>query len=128
MITQERLKQVTSEVQTRSLTLELKPSATEDDRLMSFSFSSEAPVERWWSTAEILSHEAGAADLSRLNNGAAFLWNHDRDRVLGVLKSAWIESSDRRGYCTIRWSAEEEAQKYKRQVDDGILSCVFFAY
>lgn len=128
MITQERLKQVTSEVQTRSLTLELKPSATEDDRLMSFSFSSEAPVERWWSTAEILSHEAGAADLSRLNNGAAFLWNHDRDRVLGVLKSAWIESSDRRGYCTIRWSAEEEAQKYKRQVDDGILSCVSFAY
>lgn len=127
MITQERLKQVTSEVQTRSLTLELKPSATEDDRLMSFSFSSEAPVERWWST-EILSHEAGAADLSRLNNGAAFLWNHDRDRVLGVLKSAWIESSDRRGYCTIRWSAEEEAQKYKRQVDDGILSCVSFAY
>lgn len=127
MITQERLKQVTSEVQTRSLTLELKPSATEDDRLMSFSFSSEAPVERWWGS-EILSHEAGAADLSRLNNGAAFLWNHDRDRVLGVLKSAWIESSDRRGYCTIRWSAEEEAQKYKRQVDDGILSCVSFAY
>ena len=127
MIIQERLKQqITTEVQTRSLTLEVKPTGESDSRTLSFSFSSELPVERWWG-AEVLSHEPESADLSRLNNGAAFLWNHDRDRVLGVLKSAWIED-DRRGYCTIRWSAEEEAQRYKRQVDDGILSCVSFAY
>lgn len=123
----ERLKEeIVGQTQTRSLTLEPRQLASEDDRVMAFSFSSELPVERWWGT-EILSHEAGAADLSRLNSGAAFLWNHDRDRVLGVLKGAKIDS-DRRGYCTIRWSAEEEAQKYKRQVEDGILSCVSFAY
>lgn len=126
---EERLKQITTKTQTRSLTLELKSPWSDgdtDSRTMTFSFSSEQPVERWWGN-EVLSHEPDAADLSRLNNGAAFLWNHDRDRVLGVVKAAEIQS-DRRGYCTIRWSAEEEAQKYKRQVDDGILSNVSFAY
>lgn len=127
MLTEERFHKIATETQTRSLQLELKPSdLSTDSRTMTFSFSSELPVERWWGS-EILSHDAGAADLSRLNNGAAFLWNHDRDRVLGVVRSAWIEG-DRRGYCTIRWSAEEEAQKYKRQVEDGILSNVSFAY
>lgn len=122
---EQRLKQIQGETQTRSHTIELKE-ADPDNRTMTFSFSSELPVERWWGS-EVLSHDAGAADLLRLNNGANFLWNHDRDRVLGVVKSAWIDS-DRRGYCKIRWSREEEAQKYKREVDDGILSNVSFAY
>lgn len=124
---EQRLKQIQGETQTRSHAIELKETDPDpDNRTMTFSFSSELPVERWWGS-EVLSHEPTAADLSRLNNGANFLWNHDRDRVLGVVKSAWIDS-DRRGYCTIRWSREEEAQKYKREVDDGILSNVSFAY
>lgn len=125
MLLEERLKKITTSPQTRSHTLELRE-ADPDNRIMTFSFSSELPVERWWGS-EVLNHDAGAADLSRLNNGANFLWNHDRDRVLGVVKSAWIDS-DRRGYCTIRWSAREEAIEYKREVEDGILSNVSFAY
>ena len=85
-------------VQRRMASAELSPSGDE----LSFSFSSEQPVERWFG-AEVLSHDAGAADLSRLNDGAPFLWNHDRDAVLGVLQSAAI-AGDRRGRCTVRWS------------------------
>ena len=125
VITGERLKEISTQPQTRSLTLELRD-YNPDSREMTFSFSSEAPVERWWGN-EVLSHELDAADLQRLNNGAAFLWNHNRDAILGVVKSANI-GQDRRGHCTVRWSQEEEAQKYKRQVDDGILSNVSFAY
>jgi HK97 family phage major capsid protein len=124
-ITAERLKQISELPQQRSATLELRDH-NPDSREMTFSFSSEQPVERWWGS-EVLSHEPDAADLSRLNNGAVFLWNHNRDAVLGVVRSGWIDS-DRRGYCSIRWSQEEEAQKYKRQVEDGILSNVSFAY
>ena len=97
-----------------------------DGDVLSFSFSSEQPVERWFGT-EVLSHDPGAADLSRLNNGAPFLWNHDPDKVLGVLESASI-NGDRRGYCKIRWSRNAFAVEKRQDVEDGILRNVSFAY
>ena len=109
-------------VQRRMASAELSPSGDE----LSFSFSSEHPVERWFGT-EVLSHDAGAADLSRLNDGAPFLWNHDRDAVLGVLQSAAI-AGDRRGRCTVRWSRNPLAQQMRQDVEDGILRNVSFAY
>lgn len=109
-------------LQTRSLTLERQ--ATDDENEMTFSFSSETPVDRGWGR-EILRHDAGCADFSRCTT-APFLWNHDRNAVLGVMRKAWI--SGKKGHCTIKWSQEEEAQKYRRQVDEGILSNVSFAY
>lgn len=93
---------------------------------LTFSFSSEQPVERYFGT-EVLSHEAGAADLSRLNDGAPFLWNHDRDAVLGVVRSAAV-NGDRRGRCTVRWSRNPLAQQMRQDVEDGILRNVSFAY
>lgn len=53
------------------------------DAGLTFSFSSEAPVERWWGR-EILVHDADSMDLARMNDGGAWLWNHNRDVVLGV--------------------------------------------
>lgn len=97
----------------------------EGDELV-FSFSSEQPVERYFGT-EVLSHERGAADLSRLQDGAPFLWNHDRDAVLGVVRSAEM-GADRRGYCTVKWSRNAMAQEKRQDVEDGILRNVSFAY
>jgi HK97 family phage major capsid protein/HK97 family phage prohead protease len=93
---------------------------------MEFSFSSEQPVERYFGT-EILSHEAGSANLERLNNGAPFLWNHDRDAVLGVVQSARM-GDDRRGYSKVKWSRNAMAQEKRQDVEDGILRNVSFAY
>jgi HK97 family phage major capsid protein len=108
----------------RSLSIETRE-INEEKQTLIFSFSSEEPYERWWGT-EVLSHDPGACKLARLNNRANFLWNHDRDVVLGVLLRAWTEN--RRNYCEVRWSKEECAQKYWREILDGILSNVSCAY
>ena len=101
------------------------------DETLTFSFSSEQPVERFFGR-EILVHEKGAMDISRLNDGAPWLWNHDRDRVLGVVEKAWL-GDDRRLYSTVRWSPntlEKGSEEWKRRADieAGIVRNVSFAY
>jgi HK97 family phage major capsid protein len=101
------------------------------DETLTFSFSSEAPVDRWFGR-EILVHEEGAMDLSRLNDGAPWLWNHNRDVVLGVTEKTWL-GDDRRLYSTVRWSPntlEKGSEEYKRRVDiqSDITRNVSFAY
>ena len=111
-------------IQKRELPVEIR--AVEDGNEIEFSFSSETPVERYFGT-EVLSHESDAADLSRLNDGAPFLWNHDRDAVLGVVREASM-AEDRRGYTRIKWSRNAMAQEKRQDVEDGILRNVSFAY
>ena len=101
------------------------------DETLTFSFSSEAPVERWFGR-EILLHEPEAMDLSRMNDGAPWLWNHNRDVVLGVVEKGWL-GDDRRLYSTVRWSpntTERGTEEYKRRqdVEAGIVRNVSFAY
>ena len=101
------------------------------DKTLTFSFSSEAPVDRWFGR-EILLHEPGAMDLSRLNDGGAYLWNHNRDVVLGVAEKAWL-GDDRRLYATVRWSPNttmrgSEEYKHRRDIETGITRNVSFAY
>jgi HK97 family phage major capsid protein len=101
------------------------------DETLTFSFSSEAPVDRWFGR-EILLHEEGAMDLSRLNDGAPWLWNHERNTVLGVVEKAWL-GDDRRLYSTVKWSpntTERGTEEYKRRndIEAGITRNVSFAY
>ena len=101
------------------------------DETLTFSFSSESPVERWFGK-EILLHEKGAADLSRMNDGGVYLWNHDRDVVLGVAEKAWL-GNDRRLYATVRWSPNTmepgTVERRRRQdIEAGITRNVSFAY
>ena len=101
------------------------------DHGLTFSFSSEAPVERWWGK-EVLMHDEGAMDLGRMNDGGAYLWNHNRDVVLGVAEKAWL-GADRRLYTTVKWSPntkEKGTEEYKRRLDieAGITRNVSFAY
>jgi HK97 family phage major capsid protein/HK97 family phage prohead protease len=97
----------------------------QDSGVMEFSFSSELPVERWWGT-EILSHDPSSVNLERANT-MNFLWNHDRDVVLGRVESVSI-AGDKRGYCKVRWSNKKSIEEYKQDVADGILTNVSFAY
>jgi len=108
-------------------TRELKAQIESDGKELYMSFSSEEPVQRYFGT-EVLSHDQGAADLSRLNNGTApFLWNHNRDEVLGVVQKAEI-GDDKRGYATVKWSRNPNAVEKRTDVEDGIISQVSFAY
>ena len=101
------------------------------DQGLTFSFSSEAPVERWWGR-EVLMHDEDAMDLGRMNDGGAYLWNHNRDVVLGVAEKAWL-GADRRLYTTVKWSPntkEKGTEEYKRRrdIEAGITRNVSFAY
>ena len=101
------------------------------DETLTFSFSSEAPVDRWFGR-EILLHEPGAMDLSRMNDGAPWLWNHNKDVILGVTEKAWL-GADRRTYSTVRWSPntlEKGSEEYRRRndIEAGITRNVSFAY
>ena len=95
-------------------------------RTVTFSFSSETPVDRWFGD-EVLSHAPGAADLSRLGNGAPLLFNHDWSDVIGVVETAEI-AADRRGYATVRLAKTQRGEEVLGMIDDGILQNVSFAY
>jgi len=97
----------------------------EDARTLTLSFSSEAPVERWFGT-EVLSHSPGSVDLTRLNSRAALLANHDLNDQIGVIESAKIE--DGRGIATVRFSKSERGEEFYQDVLDGIRSGVSVGY
>ncbi len=106
---------------------EMTAFAEMDDRTYEFPFSSETPVARYFGN-EVLSHETKAADLSRLNDGAPLLFNHDVDRVIGVVETARIDDKLKRGYARVRFSKNEFAQQVLADVKDGILRNVSFGY
>ena len=124
------IKALSKEVHRREAPQGLRVEESTDTGL-TFSFSSEAPVERWWGR-EVLMHDEGAMDLGRMNDGGAYLWNHNRDVVLGVAEKAWL-GADRRLYTTVKWSpntTEKGTEEYKRRrdIEAGITRNVSFAY
>lgn len=97
-----------------------------ESRTLEFPFSSDAPVERWFGT-EILSHKSGAADLKRLNDGGALLWNHDTSEVIGVVEGAELRS-DGRVWAKTRFAKNAKGEEVMGMVQDGILKNVSFGY
>lgn len=106
---------------------EITTFAEVEDRTYEFPFSSEYPVARYFGN-EILSHEKGAADLSRLNDSAPLLFNHDPDRVIGVVERAYLDDKKRKGYAKVRFSRNPFAQEVLSDVKDGVLRNVSFGY
>ncbi len=100
---------------------------SEDERTIEFPFSSEYPVARYFGN-EVLSHDRGAADLSRLQDSAPLLFNHDPDKVIGVVERAWIDGNQKRGYVSVRFSRNAFAQEVLADVKDGVLRNVSFGY
>ncbi len=100
---------------------------SEDERSIEFPFSSEFPVARYFGN-EVLSHDRGAADLGRLNDAAPVLFNHDPNKVIGVVERAWIDDKSKRGYVNVRFSRNAFAQEVLADVRDGVLRNVSFGY
>jgi len=67
-----------------------------------------------------------AADLSRLNAGAAVLDSHNGDRglgaVLGRVERAWIQGG--KAYATLRFSKRPDVDGVWQDIQDGILTSV----
>ena len=79
----------TTEPKLRHRFLEIESPKAKDNTI-EFAFSSETPVQRMYGN-EVLSHDENHVDLSRLNEGAPLLFNHQPDVVLGVVERAWLE-------------------------------------
>jgi HK97 family phage major capsid protein/HK97 family phage prohead protease len=108
----------------------LEPDGEQDaaeSRSIELSFSSEYPVERFYGN-EVLSHDGSSVDLSRLNDGAPLLFNHDPDRVIGVVERAWIDGTKKRGMAEVRFSRNAFAQEVLSDIRDGVLRNVSVGY
>ena len=103
-----------------------RESVNQENRTVEVAFSSEEPVERWFGM-EVLSHDAGAVDLSRLNDGGAVLFNHDWDDQIGVIERAWVDD-DRRGRALVRFGNSAKAAEKFQDVQDGILRHISVGY
>ena len=100
---------------------------SEDERSIEFPFSSEFPVARYFGN-EVLQHDSRSADLSRLNDAAPLLFNHDPNKVIGVVERAWIDDKAKRGFATVKFSRNAFAQEVMADVKDGVLRNVSFGY
>tara|TARA_Y100000004_G_scaffold193365_1_gene255755 strand:- start:3527 stop:5701 length:2175 start_codon:yes stop_codon:yes gene_type:complete len=99
----------------------------QEERTFEFSFSSEYPVERSFGL-EVLSHESGAIDLGRLNDGAPLLFNHDMDRPIGVVERAYLDEGKKKGVSKVRFSRNSFAQEVLADVRDGIMRNISVGY
>ena len=111
--------------------------APAENLVLEFPFSSEEPYLRssWWDDpwVEILGHNEGECDLSRLANGAPVLANHGRFStgdsplcLIGVTQRAWIEGG--RGYVGVKLSRREGMEGLLQDIADGIVRNVSVAY
>ncbi len=98
----------------------------EESRTVELSFSSEEPYDRYWGV-EILDHSPTSVDLTRLNNAAPLLFNHNSDYQIGVVESANI-SSERKGVAVVRFSRGERGDEIFKDVVDGIRKNVSVGY
>ncbi|MBH2758665.1 phage major capsid protein [Serratia ureilytica] len=100
----------------------------QSNKLIELAFASEIPVAREIGDRvlnEILLCSPENVDLSRIQNKAAVLFNHDKDELIGVVESCSVDA-DKVCRASIRLSST--AQEYQTMVEEGILSKVSVGY
>lgn len=95
-------------------------------RTVEFSFSSEAPVERFFGH-EILDHTPSSVRLGRLQNGGPVLVDHDPADHIGVIESVSIDS-DRVGRVRARIGRGARASEIFDDITDGIRRSISVGY
>ena len=105
--------------------LTIQNSVIASDRTLELSVSSDAPYERWF-YREILDHSPDAVDLSRFNDGANLLFNHNRDDYIGVIERAWLDGGKLMN--KVKFDTHELAQKIHDSVNAGIIRNVSIGY
>ena len=107
----------------RSLSTEFR--ADSEERTLEFPFASEKPVERYYGM-EVLSMDEKSMDLTRLNDGAPLLYQHDADRIVGVVQRAYIKN--KRAYARVKLANNELGREMQELIKDGIIRNVSFGY
>jgi len=107
----------------RAISVEFR--GQDEDRTLEFPFASEAPVERYYGM-EVLNMDTKSMDLARLNDGAPLLYQHDADRIVGVVQKAYIK--DKRAYARVKLANNELGREMQDLIRDGIIRNVSFGY
>ncbi len=97
----------------------------DEDRVIEFPFASEEPVERMYGN-EVLEISERAMDMSRLNTGAPLLFQHDADKIVGVVERAYIKG--KRGFARVRLANNELGREMQELISDKIIRNVSFGY
>src|SRR5437016_5665945 len=108
---QERIFTGAGEAENRGLDIDL-----EKRIIRGVSIASDEPYLRWFGW-EILDHSAGAINLKRLNNGAAFLKEHWGDQV-AVCSRGYIDGNKTR--VDLLFSQRADAMDELRDIADGV--------
>lgn len=101
-----------------------------DKRTIEVAFATETPVcrvlegEQYY---EILLCDENSVDRTRINNKGAVLFNHDRDKLLGVVESTSIDA-DRVCRATLRISNVGLGNTMWSMIQEGILSHISVGY
>jgi HK97 family phage major capsid protein/HK97 family phage prohead protease len=118
------MKQIKTGNLTRYFNLD-RTAIDEEARTVGLSFSSDAPVERWFGM-EVLDHSPKSVDLGRLNDGAPLLMDHDTSDQIGRVESATVDG--KRGQAIVRFSKSVRAQEIFTDVMDGIRQNISVGY
>ena len=124
-----RLKEIAERGIQRRVATFNKDAINVEERTVEIAFSSETEsVERWYGI-EVLGHDIGECDLSRMNNKAPACWMHDLHDQRGVVEpdTARIDS-DRVSRCLVRFSRSPEGERLFQDVIDGIVTKVSVGY
>ena len=113
-------------MQQRTISFEARE-INETERTVHVSFSSEAVVPRFWGT-EVLCHYKDCVDLTRLTELGVSLFNHNRDKVIGVIKNPILNEVEKRCHCDIYFDDDEDSDKIFQKVKKGILRGVSVGY
>lgn len=102
----------------------------EENRSVRFPVVSDSPVPMYFGD-EVLSHAPGAMRTGERQRSMSLLFNHDWDRLLGVVEK--VEQDEHRTYVTARFAKTEEGNRAFELVKDRVLvnvSCGYrvFAY
>ncbi len=97
-----------------------------EDRTVEIAFSSETPVIRWWGI-EVLSHDPGAMDMSRMQGGGPVLMDHNTRDLVGVVEECRCDE-DKKGRALVRFSKSARAEEVFQDILDGIRKNVSVGY
>lgn len=115
----------------RTMPMQIR-AVSEEGREVELSFSSENPVDRWFGP-EILCHDEGCVDLSRLENVGSVLFHHGKDPVYGSLpiakiKSISIDGKTKRGKAVVVFDEDEKSDLIYQKVKSGSLKGISVGY
>ncbi|HGK4849575.1 TPA: HK97 family phage prohead protease, partial [Yersinia enterocolitica] len=123
------MKKMKMKKQTREINLSIDNIDSSENTVL-LAFSSEQPVTRNINGTdynEILLHGVDNVDMSRLNNKAALLFNHDFDKHIGIIESASIDP-DKVGRAIVRFSSVGLGAEKYQMVQEKTLTKVSVGY